>query len=137
MRSTHEFCVHSHRRLQRKQTFVAESIHHRAYLSIGVTSSSGAGLCGSSGGGDSGGIGADMHDAAYELPRIPIPRTPVNSEGEAEAAERCGRFPVLAASASPSRLPAPPLAHLSCTSRPTTPSTQGNMALNSSSRSCS
>ena len=33
------------------------SIHHRAYLSIGVTSSTGAGLCGVPGVGDSRGIG--------------------------------------------------------------------------------
>src|SRR5687768_17285509 len=72
-----------------------------------------------------------------EVRRILIPRIQVTSEGEAEDAERSGRFPVLASSASLSRLPAPPLAHLSCTSRPTTPSTRGNMALNSSSRSCS
>ena len=34
----------------------AEHIHHRVYLSIGVTSSSGTGLCGVPGGADSRGI---------------------------------------------------------------------------------
>jgi hypothetical protein len=42
------------------ESIQAESIHHRAYLSIGVTSSTGAGLRGLSGGGDSRGIGAEL-----------------------------------------------------------------------------
>ena len=47
--------------LSEAQTLVCrESIHDRAYLSIGVTSSSGAGLCKVSGGGDSRGIGAGL-----------------------------------------------------------------------------
>jgi hypothetical protein len=37
-----------------------ESIHHPAYLSIGVTSGTGPGLRGVSGGGDSGGIGVGL-----------------------------------------------------------------------------
>jgi hypothetical protein len=37
-----------------------ERIHNRAYLSTAVTSSSGPGLCGVSGAGDFGGIGAGL-----------------------------------------------------------------------------
>jgi hypothetical protein len=44
--------------LNRKHLFVAGRIQDPAYLSIGVTSSSGTGLCGVSGVGDSRGIGA-------------------------------------------------------------------------------
>src|SRR5918995_7255988 len=53
-------------------------IRNRAYLSIGVTSSSGAGLCGASGGAILGVSGWGMQDLGYELPRTPIPRTRVN-----------------------------------------------------------
>jgi hypothetical protein len=38
----------------------SEGVHDRAYLSIGVTSSSGAGLCGAPGEGDFRGIGAGV-----------------------------------------------------------------------------
>jgi hypothetical protein len=54
------------------------SIHKRAYLSISVTSSSGTGLCGSSGAVILGVLRGLIQDPASELPRIPIPRTPVN-----------------------------------------------------------
>ena len=40
-----------------KNLFAAECIHHCAYLSTDVTSSTGAGLCGVCGGGDSRGVG--------------------------------------------------------------------------------
>jgi len=43
-----------------KHLFAAECIHHCAYLSIGVTSSTGAGLCGVHRVGDSRGIGAGI-----------------------------------------------------------------------------
>src|SRR5215212_7312422 len=52
-------------------SFQWEGIHHRAYLSIGVTSGTGARLCGVSVGGDIGGIGVrlcrilDMNFAEY------------------------------------------------------------------------
>jgi hypothetical protein len=39
---------------------VLKSIHSRAYLSISVTSSTGPGPCGVSGGGDSRGIGSGL-----------------------------------------------------------------------------
>jgi hypothetical protein len=51
------------------------SIRNRAYLYIGVTSSSGAGPNGAPGGGIPGYRGGAMQDLGYELPRIPIPRT--------------------------------------------------------------
>src|SRR5215218_11298002 len=58
-----------------------ESICNRAYLSIGVTSSSGAGLCGAPGGGAFRDYrGVVMQDLGNELPRIPIPRTRASYE---------------------------------------------------------
>jgi hypothetical protein len=55
------------------------SIRNPAYLYIGVTSGAGAGRSGVSGVGDFGGYrGGAMQDPGYELPRISIPRTPVN-----------------------------------------------------------
>jgi len=49
-----------------------------AYLSIGVTSSSGPGPCGVSVERDQGVLRGFIQNPGYELPRIPIPRTPVN-----------------------------------------------------------
>ena len=46
--------------LNRKHLFVAGRIQDPAYLSIGVTSSSGTGLCGVSGVGDSRGMGVGL-----------------------------------------------------------------------------
>jgi hypothetical protein len=48
------------RSLNRKHLFVAGRIQDPAYLSIGVTSSSGTGLCGVSGVGDSRGMGVGL-----------------------------------------------------------------------------
>jgi hypothetical protein len=48
-----------------KYWFVDGSIHHPAYLSTAVTSSSEAGLCGVSGVGDFGGIGVGLCRISY------------------------------------------------------------------------
>jgi hypothetical protein len=56
----------------------SEGIQDRAYLYIGVTSSSGEGCAGCLGRVFRGYRDGDMQDPASELPRIYIPRTPVN-----------------------------------------------------------
>ena len=56
-----------------------KDIHGFAYLSICVISGIGAGLCRVPGDGCFQGYwGEAMHYLGYELPRISIPRTPVN-----------------------------------------------------------
>jgi hypothetical protein len=55
-----------------------ESIHKRAYLSTGVTSSVGTGRSGSSGGVILEVLRGLIQDPASELPRIPILGTSVN-----------------------------------------------------------
>jgi hypothetical protein len=66
--------------LSEVQTLVCgKNIHDRAYLSIGVTSGIGAGLCRVPGDGCFQGYrGEAMQDLGYELPRNPIPGTSVN-----------------------------------------------------------
>jgi hypothetical protein len=66
--------------LSEVQTLVCrKNIHDLAYLSIGVTSGIGAGLCRVPGDGCFQGYrGEAMQDLGYEIPRNPIPRTRVN-----------------------------------------------------------
>ena len=63
-----------------KHLFVPGEHRNPAYLSIGVTSSSGTGQCEASGEVIPGVLRGFIQDPANELPRIPIPRTSVNKD---------------------------------------------------------